>query len=110
MTHYTVQRSSRSGAPPGDQVMKTQRSHHEQAAASGAPSSTADFRAQIKLWLTTIDALLVAIEETAFQVRNLGDTALTAVQGLPGFSSAGGTGNGKGSVSSLRALGNELSQ
>ncbi len=82
---------------------------------NAAPSRTSspnspnqDFRAQIKLWLSTIDALLVAIEETALQVRSLGDTAKTAVQGLPGFGQgAGGSG---GSVSPLRSFTQELSQ
>src|SRR6476620_8946697 len=73
-----------------------------------APGSSADVRAQIKLWLRTIDALLVAIEETAFQVRELGETALTAVQALPGFG-GGGESSGRGGVSPIKAFTNELS-
>jgi ubiquinone biosynthesis protein len=67
-------------------------------------------RAQIKLWLRTIDALLVAIEETAFQVRELGETARTAVQGLPGFGSSQSSGSGRGGVSPLKAFTDELTQ
>ncbi len=75
---------------------------------SATSASNQDFRAQIKLWLSTIDALLVAIEETALQVRTLGETAKTAVQGLPGFGPS--QGHGGKSVSPLRAFTNELSQ
>jgi ubiquinone biosynthesis protein len=118
MMHQTVQPShSRPRRPRASfareqngEVMKTQ-SSLGRGAATGTASSNADFRAQIKLWLSTIDALLVAIEETAFQVRGLGETALTAVQGLPGF--GGGAAQhaaGRGSVSPLRTLSHELSQ
>jgi len=68
--------------------------------------SSADVRAQIKLWLSTIDALLVAIENTALQVRSIGDRAHSALYGR-----GGGTGGAQGGVfAQLRALKNELTQ
>lgn len=84
------------------------RARAEPRASATAESPSADVRAQIKLWLRTIDALLVAIEETAFQVRELGETARTAVQSLPGFGS--GTSNGRGGVSPIKTFADELSQ
>jgi ubiquinone biosynthesis protein len=41
-------------------------------------SSSADLRSQLKLWLRTIDSVLVAIENTAWQVRELGASAQSA--------------------------------
>ncbi|MFT3928345.1 MAG: AarF/UbiB family protein [Myxococcales bacterium] len=38
-------------------------------------------RSQIKLWLQVVDALLVAIEQTAWQVRSVGKAAQDAFQG-----------------------------
>jgi ubiquinone biosynthesis protein len=40
-----------------------------------------DVRSQIKLWLQVVDALLVAIEQTAWQVRTVGKAAQDAFQG-----------------------------
>lgn len=87
---------------------KSERARTAGAKAS-APTSSQDFRAQIKLWLSTIDALLVAIEETAFQVRTLGESAKTAVYSIPGIGPKG-SGASSGRVSPLRSFTEELSQ
>jgi ubiquinone biosynthesis protein len=39
-----------------------------------------DARAQLKLWLEVLDAVLTAIEKTAWQVRSFGDTTVDAAQ------------------------------
>lgn len=46
--------------------------------------STFDVRSQIKLWLQVVDALLVAIEQTAWQVRSVGKAATDAFGGAQG--------------------------
>lgn len=84
----------------------TMSTHDQDRALFG--DSGADVRAQIKLWLKTIDALLVAVEHTALQVRSIGERAHGAVYG------SGGQGRGSrsegGIVSQLRALKDELAQ
>jgi ubiquinone biosynthesis protein len=69
-------------------------------------AASADVRAQIKLWLGTIDAVLLAIENTALQVRSLGERAHDVLYGNPAADDAGAA----GVVSQLRALGQEVSQ
>lgn len=66
------------------------------------PNASADVRAQIKLWMKTVDALLVAIEQTALEVRSLGDTTASLLHDLRGTP-------GKGGSSNVRAFRNELS-
>lgn len=41
-----------------------------------------DARAQLKLWLEVLDAVLTAIEKTAWQVRSLSETTADAAQGV----------------------------
>lgn len=64
-----------------------------------------DVRAQIKLWLSTIDALLVAIETTALSVRSLGSRTHAALYGGPNEQSSGASG---GVFAQLRAIKSEL--
>ncbi|MDB4986712.1 MAG: putative transporter [Myxococcaceae bacterium] len=64
----------------------------------------ADVKAQLKLWLGTIDALLRAIENTAWQARTLGDSVKSAFSGVP----TGGAEHA--SVTQLRTLRNEAAQ
>ena len=66
-----------------------------------------DVRAQLKLWLGTIDALLVAIENTALGARSLGDTVLSLLHGTP---SASGNGAEHATVTQLRGLRNEVAE
>jgi ubiquinone biosynthesis protein len=67
--------------------------------------TTADIRAQIKLWLGTIDAVLVAIETTALSVRSLGDRTHAALYG--GGEAGSSTASG-GLFAELRAITSEL--
>ena len=69
------------------------------------PEAT-DVRAQLKLWLGTIDALLVAVENTAWQARSLGQTVRSIFQGEPARTDAAGE---HASVTQLRTLRAEAS-
>jgi len=72
---------------------------------------SADVRAQLKLWLATIDALLVAIESTALQVRSIGDRAHGALYGVSDTPGAGGGAPLRGGVfAQLLALKQEVSE
>src|SRR5687767_1443873 len=75
---------------------------HRGPSSRPSASQSADMRAQIKLWLRTIDALLVAIEQTALEVRGLGDTTMSLLNDLRGTPGNGGSGSG------VRGLRNEL--
>src|SRR5689334_25417707 len=77
-------------------------SNHARSASSQA--NTGDVRAQIKLWLRTIDALLVAIEQTAFEVRGLGETTASLLHDLRGTPGKGGA------APAVRAFRDELGQ
>jgi ubiquinone biosynthesis protein len=47
-------------------------------------SSTGDLGEQIKAWLRVVDAVLVAVEQTAWQVREIGTRTRDAFQGVQG--------------------------
>jgi len=72
--------------------------------SSSGAADASDMRAQIKLWLRTIDALLVAIEQTAFEVRSLGDTTASLLHDLRGTPGKGGA------APSVRAFRDDLGQ
>ncbi len=76
---------SRHGAPPMDPP----------------PAAGLDPREQLKAWLKVLDAVLVAIESTAWQAREIGARTRDALQGVQG-------GLGR-FVAGSRALANELS-
>ncbi|MEY4515267.1 MAG: hypothetical protein RLZZ450_7389, partial [Pseudomonadota bacterium] len=71
-----------------------------------AADANPDVRAQIKLWLSTIDAVLVAIETTAFSVRSLGGRTHAALYGDPQQQTGATSG---GVFAQLRAIKAELS-
>ncbi len=48
------------------------------------PEPVFDLRSQIKLWLQVVDALLTAIEQTAWQARSVGQAAQDAFMGAQG--------------------------
>lgn len=55
----------------------------EPARASSRPRDL-DARAQLKLWLQVLDTLLTAVEKSAWQVRELGQSTLETAQGVKG--------------------------
>lgn len=63
--------------------MSAQATTSEPAVAAGRAHDL-DARAQLKLWLQVLDALLSAVEKSAWQVRELSQSTVEAVQGVQG--------------------------
>lgn len=63
---------------------RAHRPHHSARPRPSRAEPAFDVRSQIKLWLQVLDALLVAIEQTAWQARSVGQAAHEAFQGIQG--------------------------
>ncbi|MDB4973314.1 MAG: transporter [Myxococcaceae bacterium] len=98
----TAQRARREAARASRPERPARARTAERARAPGKP---ADVKAQLKLWLGAIDALLKAVENTAWQARKLGDSVLSAFQG--GVAKSGDEPAG---IAQARTLRNELSE
>jgi ubiquinone biosynthesis protein len=66
-----------------EQRRELRRSRREARRVATPTRPPVDARTQFKLALKTIDALLVALENTAWQVRSLGESVSAALRGAP---------------------------